>query len=103
MTVPNPRRSTPLMPRVTMRESRLRHTGISVVGDMPWGTHFCHFYDSKLDLLDMLVPYFKAGLDDKEFCVWVIAEPLTKAEAWNALRLAVTDLDRHLADKRIEM
>jgi PAS domain S-box-containing protein len=86
-----------------MRESRLRHTGISVVGDMPWGTHFCHFYDSKQDLLDTLVPYFKAGLDDKEFCVWVIAEPLTKEEAWNALRIGVPDLDRHLADQSIEM
>jgi PAS domain S-box-containing protein len=86
-----------------MRESRLRHTGISVVGDMPWGTHFCHFYDSKQDLLDTLVPYFKAGLDDKEFCVWVITEPLTKEEAWSALRKGVPDLDRHLADKSIEM
>jgi PAS domain S-box-containing protein len=70
---------------------------------MPWGTHFCHFYDSKQDLLDTLVPYFKAGLEDKEFCVWVIADPLTKEEAWNALRLAVPDLDRHLADQSIEM
>jgi PAS domain S-box-containing protein len=86
-----------------MREPRLRHTGISVVGDMPWGTHFCHFYDSKQDLLDTLVPYFKAGLDDKEFCVWVIADPLTKEEAWNALRIGVPDLDRHLADQSIEM
>ncbi len=76
-----------------MTESGLRNTGISVVGDMPWGTHFCHFYDSKQDLLDTLVPYFKAGLDDKEFCVWVIAEPLTKEEAWDA----------HLADQSIEM
>jgi PAS domain S-box-containing protein len=86
-----------------MTEPGLRNTGISVVGDMPWGTHFCHFYDSKQDLLDTLVPYFKAGLDDKEFCVWVIAEPLTKEEAWNALRIGVPDLDRHLADQSIEM
>src|SRR5260370_14678744 len=49
------------------------------------------------------VPYFKAGLDDKEFCVWVIAEPLTKEEAWDALRIGVPDLDRHLADQSIEM
>ena len=86
-----------------MTEPGLRNTGISVVEDMPWGTHFCHFYDSKQDLLDTLVPYFKAGLDDKEFCVWVIADPLTKQEAWNALRKGVPDLDRHLADQSIEM
>ena len=38
----------------------LRKTGISVVGDVPWGTHFCYFYETKQDLLDTLVPYFKA-------------------------------------------
>jgi two-component system response regulator AtoC len=86
-----------------MAEIGLRNTGISVVGDMPWGTHFCHFYDSNQDLLDTLVPYFKAGLEDKEFCIWVIAAPLTKEEARNALQLVVPDLDRHFADRSIEM
>jgi len=26
-------------------------SGIDVVGDMPWGAHFCHFYETKDDLL----------------------------------------------------
>jgi len=26
----------------------------------------------------MLVPYFKAGLENKEFCVWVVSEPVTE-------------------------
>ena len=37
----------------------LRKTGIEVIGDVPWGTHFCQFYETKQDLLDVLVPYFK--------------------------------------------
>ena len=49
--------------------SELRRTGISVVGDVPWGTHVCHFYETKQDLLDTLVPYFKAGLESKELPV----------------------------------
>lgn len=73
------------------------------MGAMPWGTHFCHFYETKDDLLDTLVPYFKAGLDDGEFCVWVVSEPLTAAEAWIALGRAVPDLARHVADGSIEM
>ncbi|HTE66316.1 MAG TPA: MEDS domain-containing protein, partial [Candidatus Binatia bacterium] len=81
----------------------LRKTGIDIVGDMPWGTHFCHFYETKDDLLDTLVPYFKAGLDDGEFCVWVVSEPLTESEAWTALGRAVPDLDRHVTDRTIEM
>jgi hypothetical protein len=47
----------------------MRKTGIEVVGDMPWGTHFCLFYESKEDLLDPLVSYSKAGLENQEFCL----------------------------------
>ena len=53
--------------------TELRETGISVVGDMPWGTHFCYFYETKQDLLDILVPYFKVGLENNEFSLWVIS------------------------------
>jgi C4-dicarboxylate-specific signal transduction histidine kinase len=80
-----------------------RKTGIEVVGDMPWGTHFCLFYDTKEDLLDMLISYCKAGLESEEFCLWVVAEPLTIEEAIDALKDAVPDIDRYLADSSIEI
>ena len=85
--------------------TELRKTGISVVGDVPWGTHFCHFYETKQDLLDTLVPYFKAGLESKEFCLWVVSnsELVTVEEATGALAQAVPDLDRHLSEKNIEI
>src|SRR5260221_3786721 len=81
----------------------LRKTGISAVGDMPWGTHFCHFYETKQDLLEILVPYFKAGLENNEFCLWVVAAPLTAAEATRALKQAVPDLEEHLANRSLEI
>ena len=83
----------------------LRKTGISVVGDMPWGTHFCCFYETKEDLLDILVPYFKVGLENDEFCLWVISnsELLTVEEATSALRKALSDLDRYMAEGSIEV
>ena len=83
--------------------SELRKTGISVVSDMRWGTHFCYFYETKQDLLDTLVPYFKAGLESNELCLWVVSQPLTVEEAKCALRQAVSDLDRHLAKGALEM
>src|SRR6266481_4589523 len=85
--------------------TEFRKTGISVVGDAPWGTHFCHFYETKQDLLDTLVPYFKAGLESKEFCLWVVSAPelITMEEAKTALAQAVPDLDRHLSDENIEI
>ena len=61
-----------------------------MVGHRPWGTHFCHFYETTDDLLGTLVPYFRAGLESKEFCVWVVADPLTEADARRALGHTVT-------------
>jgi PAS domain S-box-containing protein len=81
----------------------LRKTGIDVVGVRPWGTHLCQFYETKDDLLGTLLPYFKAGLASNEHCVWVISNPLTATEATAALRQAVAAVDRHLAERSIEI
>src|SRR5260221_6844366 len=81
----------------------LRPTGISVIGDVRWGTHFCYFYETKQDLLDALVPYFKAGLENNEFCLWVVSQPVTVEEAIHALEQAVPDFNRHLAERNVEI
>ena len=83
--------------------TEMRKTGVDVVGDMPWGTHFCLFYETRADLLETLVSYCKAGLESQEFCLWVVAEPLTGEDATHALRRAVPDLDRYLVDQSIEI
>jgi C4-dicarboxylate-specific signal transduction histidine kinase len=84
-------------------DTQLRKTGIGVVGDVPWGTHFFMFYETKEDLLDTLVPYFKAGLEAGELCLWAVSEPLTGEEARTAMRKAVPEFDRYLADRSIEI
>jgi len=81
----------------------MRKTGVDVVGDMPWGTHFCLFYETKADLLEVLVSYCKAGLENQEFCLWVVAEPLTSEDARRALKQAVPDFDQYFADQSIEI
>ena len=82
---------------------QVRNSGIDVIGGVPWGTHFCQFYKTKQDLIDMLVPYFKAGLEDNEFCMWVTSEPLLVAEAEEAMRKAVNDFDECLQRGQIEI
>ena len=47
----------------------LRKSGIEVIGDVPWGTHFCQFYETAQDLAEILVPYFQEGLKGNEFCL----------------------------------
>ncbi len=84
--------------------TEIRKTGIDVVGDMvAWGAHFCLFYETREDLLDTLIEYCKSGLGREEYCLWIVAEPLTIEEATAALKAAVPDLDRHLADSRMEI
>src|ERR1700739_393563 len=83
--------------------TELRKTGVDVVGDMPWGTHFCLFYETTSDLLEITVSYCKAGLESQEFCLWVVAEPLTVEGAKRAMREAVPDFDRYFAEHSIEI
>jgi len=80
-----------------------RKSGISVVGDVPWGTHLCQFYTTKEDLLDILIPYFKTGLENNEFCMWVTSEPLNVEEAKTALGKVVKNLDEYIKKGQIEI
>ena len=66
-------------------EPKNRKTGIGVVGDRPWGAHLCLFYETKQDLLEMVVPYLEAGFESGEYCVWTIPDSLTQLEARQAL------------------
>jgi C4-dicarboxylate-specific signal transduction histidine kinase len=86
-----------------MSGTELRKTGIGVVGDVPWGTHFFLFHETKDDLLDTLVPYFKAGLEAKELCIWVISEPLTEKDVRHALGKNIPDLDAYLEDQSMQI
>jgi len=81
----------------------MRKTGLSILGDLPWGRHVASFYERKGHLLETCVPFLKAGLDGNEVCVWVIGPPLTESDAWAALREAVPRLDRYRAERRIEI
>jgi DNA-binding CsgD family transcriptional regulator len=83
--------------------SPLRPTGIRVMGDMPWGSHICLFYETKADLLDANAVYIKAGLDSNEYCVWAISEPITEDEAWAVLRRDIPDLDNRAASGQFEI
>lgn len=74
-----------------------RDVGIPAIGRAPWGTHFCQFYDTKQDLLDILVPFIRAGLDNNELCVWVTSAPLGADEAAEALSQQMPDFERKAA------
>lgn len=80
-----------------------RRFGSNLVDDLSWGTHLCQFYESKQDLIDILVPYFAEGLRSNEFCMWVTSQPLEVDEAKEALRREVPDLEERLRVRQIEI
>lgn len=83
--------------------AQLRDSGIDIIGKVPWGTHFCQFYETDQDLISMLIPYLRAGLEANEFCMWVTSEPLGVEPATRALREAVPDLDCRIRSGQIEI
>lgn len=83
--------------------TELRETGISLVGKVPWGTYFCHFYETGVDLFDILLPYFQQGLINNERCLWVVFEPYTVADAIQALCIVLPTVDQHLASGALEI
>ncbi|MBI5622561.1 MAG: PAS domain S-box protein [Elusimicrobia bacterium] len=73
---------------------RERESGLPSVDALPWGTHFCCFHQTDQDLLDLLVPFFKAGLDHDEACLWEVSGSLSVSAAAQALAKAVPALER---------
>src|ERR1700684_883125 len=46
----------------------------AVLAGMRHGCHVCAFYETKEDLLDLGLPFYSAGRDRGELCVWVMPE-----------------------------
>jgi hypothetical protein len=84
-------------------EKEFRKTGIDIIGDAPWGTHLCQFYETREDLVNILVPYFKAGLENNEFCMWITSEPLKVEDAKAELKKVVKNLDHFIKKGQIEI
>jgi len=83
--------------------TEMRKTGIDVIGDMPWGTHFLSLlrYESgsprHVDLI------LQGRIGKRRVLPVVVAEPLKVGEAIDALQNAMPDIDRYLADSSIEI
>ena len=83
----------------------LTDTGLPAVGRVPWGSHFSIFYETKKDLLDILVPYFKAGLEQNELCLWIVGghEFVTMKAAKEALAKGIPELEDFLNKGNIQI
>jgi DcmR-like sensory protein len=100
------RSSSRLIGATPVRAMNIQHwspSGLHTAPRLPWGSHIAHFFRSGRELHELLVPYFKAGLENNEQCLWVTGESFNADEARSALRAAVPDLDRRERDQQIEI
>ncbi|MCR4401615.1 MAG: MEDS domain-containing protein [Firmicutes bacterium] len=70
---------------------------------IPWGTHLCQFYFSRQDLIDVVVPYFRAGLENDEFCIWIVGDSLSRTGAMEAMAAAVPGFESHIEKGQMEI
>jgi len=83
--------------------SHSRRSAVGLDGLLRWGHHVCHFFRSANDLGEVLVPYFKVGLERNEFCIWVTSTPYGKDRAASEMRAAISDFDRRSAAGQIQI
>ncbi len=81
----------------------LRKFGIEQVGVVPWGTHLCQLYETKKELLEILVPYFEAGLHGNEYCLWVTSSIQEVTEANNVLKQALSRFNYYIKKGKLSI
>lgn len=74
--------------------SHLTEGGIPGIRAIPYGIHLCHFYASRQEVIDILVPYFRFGLRNRERCIWITGAPLAAKEASAELAKHIRDFDK---------
>ena|GEM_PF-3364569 len=82
---------------------KLRQSGIDPIGYIPWGTHISQLYENKEDLIDILVPYFKAGLENNEYCLWITSNIITRKDIEEAMNRAMPNFNEYLTAGQIEL
>ena len=85
-----------------MANSVARRVGIPGTTTVHWGEHLCAFVYTKTDLLNLVVPYIKAGLEDNEFCLWITEENMEQ-ESLGALQRVLPDAPQYVVRKQLEI
>ena len=83
--------------------SQNRQIGIPGIEPAPWGEHLCVFFQTRAELLQLVVPFLQAGLEDNEFCMWITGGPVDEQEAFQALEQVLPNAHEYLANKQLEI
>ncbi|HEX3637754.1 MAG TPA: MEDS domain-containing protein [Paraburkholderia sp.] len=73
-----------------------RKSGLTSLGPISWGTHLCHFYETRNELLSVTANFLQAGLAQREAGVWVAPALLGPDKARHMLTRAVPALAEYI-------
>jgi DcmR-like sensory protein len=82
------------------------HSSHRSYADLDWlrpGDHVCQFYRTAEDLTEVLVPFFMAGLERNESCLWIAGDSCGAEKAVGEMRAAVADFDRRVAAGQMQI
>jgi MEDS: MEthanogen/methylotroph, DcmR Sensory domain len=82
---------------------RSSHRGHADLRWLPIGHHVCHFFRTAEDISDVLIPYFKIGLERREACLWVTSDHYNAERASSELRAVLADYDHQVATGQIQI
>lgn len=72
-------------------------------GDIPRQAHLCQFYETRQDLIDILIPFLHSGLKANELCVWMTPDILTTDEVIGSMRKEIPDIDACIDSGQLEV
>jgi len=84
-----------------IRTNKLRRTGIKALGEMP-GVRISALLRDQARPPRHFGSLFQSGIGSNEFCLWV-TQLLTVTEATEALKKSIPGLEKHLANRSIEI
>ena len=86
-----------------MVNENLRNFGIECVGRIPWNTHGCNIFNTEEELLKTLLPYFKLGLENNEYCLYISGLDMQNSEIIKTLNCEIKNLYYYIEKKQFEI
>ena len=81
----------------------MRKTGLDIIGEIPWGFHFAVAYKNISKIGDILIPYFRAGLENKELCIMITSDIFTGEDFEELMKKNVPNFDKYRKNGQMEI
>lgn len=89
--------------KMERKQRKNRKRVMDLTGDIPLGTHLCLLYQTKQDLVDIVIPYFAAGLEKDQFCIWVTSSSLSERQTEEGAGETIPDFAQYLKGGQVEI